>query len=98
MNLPVVLTHEAEVEFDGAADWYEQHAGLGREFTSSVREVPRRIADMPESHAVIYKNVRRTRVSRFPYNIFYRSNPDRVEVVADFHAHRDPSGWQKRID
>jgi hypothetical protein len=38
MNLPVVLTPEAQTEFDEAADWYEQQAGLGAAFTANVRE------------------------------------------------------------
>lgn len=44
MSLPVVLTPEAEAEFDAAADWYEQRAGLGSEFTANVRDVLHRIA------------------------------------------------------
>ncbi len=33
MSLPVVLTVEAEHDFLAAADWYQEHAGLGSEFT-----------------------------------------------------------------
>jgi plasmid stabilization system protein ParE len=97
MNLPVVLTHEAEVEFDEAADWYEQRAGLGAEFVARVRAVLNRIGSMPELHAVVYKDVRRAVLRRFPYNIDYRVRTDRVEVIAVFHSHRDPSVWQARV-
>jgi len=41
--LPVVLTDEAEAEFDAAADWYEDQTGLGAKFTAHVREVLNRI-------------------------------------------------------
>ena len=48
MKLPVVLTREAATEFDAAADWYEDQAGLGPKFTFHVREVLHRIGQMPE--------------------------------------------------
>jgi plasmid stabilization system protein ParE len=96
MSLPVVLSHEAEREFDAAADWYEQQAGLGTEFVTNVRDVLSRIGQMPEMHAVIYRKVRRAKVRRFPYNIFYRAQPDRVEVIAVLHSHRNPSVWKNR--
>jgi len=96
MSLPVVLSHEAEAEFDEAADWYEQQSRLGVEFVARVREVLDRIGQMPELHAVVYRNVRRAMVRRFRYNIFYRVQPDRVEVLAVIHSHRDPSVWKSR--
>jgi len=96
MSLPVVLSHEAEADFDEAADWYEQQARLGAEFVARVREVLDRIGQMPDLHAVVYRNVRRAIVRRFRYNIFYRVQPDRVEVIAVIHSHRDPSVWKSR--
>jgi hypothetical protein len=55
MTLPVVLTHEAQAEFDEAADWYEQKAGLGVEYAARIREVLNRIGLMPELHVVVYQ-------------------------------------------
>jgi len=48
MNLPVVLTPEAEADFDATADWYQEQAGLGATFTAQVREVLNRIGRMPD--------------------------------------------------
>ena len=59
MSLPVVLTAEAQAEFDEAADWYEQKAGLGAVFTASVRQVLNRIASTPLLHQVVYQDIRR---------------------------------------
>lgn len=97
MSLPVVLSLEAEAEFDEALDWYEQHAGSGAAFVARIREVLTRIGQMPESHAVVRNDVRRAVVRRFPFSIYYRIRPDRVEVIAVFHTSRDPSEWQTRI-
>ena len=96
MSLPVVLTPEAQAEFDDAADWYEQQAGLGADFTAAVRDVLNRIAAIPRVHQVVYKDIRRAVVRRFPYSVFYRVDPDRVTVIAVFDNRRDPTIWRSR--
>lgn len=96
MSLPVVLTAEAEADFDAAADRYEQQAGLGAKFTLRVRQALARIDQRPELHAVLHRDIRRVRVEKFPYNIYYRVRPDRVEVIAVLHGRRDPSVWKGR--
>ncbi|MDX2038310.1 MAG: type II toxin-antitoxin system RelE/ParE family toxin [Isosphaeraceae bacterium] len=96
MTLPVVLTRDAETDFDSAADWYEQQAGLGTAFTLRVRDVLARIGGMPELHAVLSHGLRRARVDGFPYCVYYRVGSERVEVVAILHARRDPSIWMNR--
>lgn len=96
MSLPVVLTAEAEADFDMAADWYEQQAGLGAKFTLRVRQALVHIGQMPELHAVLHRDIRRAKVEKFPYHIHYRVRPDRVEVIAVLHGRRDPSVWKSR--
>jgi toxin ParE1/3/4 len=69
---------------------------LGAEFVARVQEALDRIEKMPELHPLIYKQVRRGRVLQFPYNIFYRVLPDRIDVIAIVHARRNPSVWRGR--
>ena len=85
MNLPVILSPAADREFDEAATWYEQRAGLGERFVERVQEALDRIGQAPELHSAIYQDVRRVRVQRFPYGVFYRILGDRIEVSAVFH-------------
>lgn len=96
MSLPVVLTAEAEADFDAAADWYQEKAGLGARFTARVREALNRVGQMPEVHAVLQGEVRRAKVATFPYGLDYRVRVDRVEVIAVLHNRRDPSVWKGR--
>jgi hypothetical protein len=35
-------------------------------------------------------------VRRFPYAVVYRIDDDQITVVAVYHMHRDPRGWQSR--
>ena len=97
MSLPVVLRDEAQAEFDEAFDWYDaQRAGLGLEFMAEVQRVFNRIADNPSVHPVVFADVRKAVVRRFPVSVYYRPHPNRVEVIAVFHSSRDPSTWQRR--
>ena len=94
MNLPVILSPAADREFEEAAAWYEQEAGLGDKFVERVQEALDRIGQMPELHATIYQELRRIRVQGYPYNIIYRILIDRIEVIAVFHNKRDPRIWK----
>lgn len=97
MSLPVVLRAEAEAEFDAAFDYYDaQRVGLGMEFAAEVQRVFDRIAGRPAVNQLVYADVRKGVVRRFPYCVFYRPHADRVEVLAVFHTSRDPSDWQGR--
>ncbi len=97
MSLPIVLRDEAQAEFDEAFDWYDaQRIGLGPEFVAEVQKVFDRIAANPLIHQTAFADIRKGVVRRFPYCVFYRAHPDRVEVIAVFHTSRDPSIWQGR--
>ncbi len=96
MSLPVVLTREAATDFDAAADWYQEQAGLGAKFTADVREGLARIGQMPEMHAILHGDIRRAKVQKFPYNVYFRVRADRVEVIAVLLGRRDPSLWKSR--
>ena len=97
MSLPIVLRDEAKKEFDEAFDWYNaRRTGLGVEFVAEVQRVFDRIAVFPKMHGVVFSDIRKGVVRRFPYCVFYRPHPDRIEVIAVFHSSRDPSVWQAR--
>jgi toxin ParE1/3/4 len=98
MTLPIRLLPEARAEFDAAADWYEQRrSGLGIEFVNRVRDALQRVADHPESKAIVYKDVRQASIRQFPYVIVYRNNQNEILVIAIFHTARDEATWKSRI-
>lgn len=51
---------------------------------------------MPESYAVVYRDIRRAVMQRFPYAVYYRVVSSRVIITAIFHGRRDPKSWQVR--
>jgi plasmid stabilization system protein ParE len=98
VSLPVVMRAEAEAEFDVAFDWYDARGiGLGRAFAGAVKTVFDGIAAQPRMHAVVLADVRKAVVRRYPYCVYYRPHPDRIEVLSVFHTSRDPSIWQGRV-
>lgn len=96
MNLPVILSPAADRELGEAAAWYERQAGLGEQFVEQVQETLDQIGRTPELHAAIYQDVRRVRIRRFPYRVYYRILENRIEVIAVFHDKRDPKIWRSR--
>jgi plasmid stabilization system protein ParE len=98
VSLPVALRAEAQAEFDDAFDWYEaRRPGLGVAFAAQVRDVFNQIAANPRLHAMVFADVRKAVVPRFPYCVYYRVEPTRIRVLSVFHSRRDPSIWQGRV-
>ena len=97
MSRLVVLRAEAELEFSDASEWYDrQRPGLGADFVACVEETLERIADTPELHAIVFGDVRRAGVRRFPYSVYYTIEANRITVIAVLHGNRDPRVWQSR--
>jgi plasmid stabilization system protein ParE len=98
MSLPIRLLPEARDEFDAAVDWYEQQRpGLGSAFLDPVRDVFGRIAANPQLHGIVYQDVRKAVVRKFPYVVLYKEEAGEVIVIAVFHSKRDPTIWQGRV-
>ncbi len=74
--LPVVysaiFTQAAREELIEAQDWYEGEAnGLGRRLRRSIDVLIGRMSDNPRQFPVVFKNVRRALLRRFPYSLFF---------------------------
>jgi plasmid stabilization system protein ParE len=97
MTWPVIVNQEAEADLAEAKAYYDcRRAGLGEEFLTCVEDVLGRLGQTPAMHAKVFQDLRRALVHRFPYAVFYRLDDDQVTVVAVYHTHRDPRGWQGR--
>ncbi|MGA2207584.1 MAG: type II toxin-antitoxin system RelE/ParE family toxin [Terracidiphilus sp.] len=96
---PVIFTLRARAELIAAQAWYENEApGLGRRFRAAVDAMVERMNANPRQFPVIYKNVRRALLRRFPYALMFVIEADgTLTVIACFHGSRDPAHWQKRV-
>ena len=95
--LSLRFTQAARSELIEAHDWYEAQApGLGARFRSAIDDAAERILAAPLRFPTVLKTVRRARVKRFPYALFYVADSDELLVIACFHSRRDPRRWQSR--
>ena len=91
MTLPLRVRHRAELDVDDAYAWYELRAeGLGEAFLRAVETCLARIVRHPEAHAVAHGRVRRARLHRFPYGVYYTVREDFIDVLGVYHARRRP--------
>ncbi len=72
---------EAESDLEDVALWYQtQAAQLGYEFLDEVKKILQIMANNPEIFQIIYKNVRRAIVQRFPFDIYYQIEKEIIIV------------------
>ena len=71
MTRQFILRARAEHDIQSAFEWYEtQCTGLGGEFLVALRKRLEAVRVHPESNPVLYRDIRRAVVPRFPYLIF----------------------------
>lgn len=100
MTRSIEFRPEARVDFDEAADWYEdQSEGLRAKFVLSVDETLARIENSPLAFPVVEGTmIRRAIVNRFPYAILFAVVGDKIAIYSVFHMSRNPIIWRGRID
>ena len=94
----LILTPRADREVLDAHDWYEgQRKGLGKEFRGALRGSLRLIRSRPEGRPFYTGNVRRVRLDRFPYWVYYSVSDDLITVETVFHASRNPDELDRAL-
>jgi plasmid stabilization system protein ParE len=94
----VTFTSAARLEIIEAFDWYENESvGLGIRLQAEIDRQLLRIADHPQQFPKLLGDVRRARLQRFPYGLFFRELGGNVQVIAFFHFSRDPMVWRGRV-
>jgi len=81
-----------------AFDWYEDRVpGLGSEFLLCVDAILGAIVRNPQQFPHVYRIVRRALTRRFPYEIFFVEDDERIVALSVFHTKRNPKRRQERI-
>ena len=104
----ILFTDEARADTLNAFAFYEERRpGLGERFREHVDLAISKIQNAPLTYPLVYRDVRRKLVERFPYAILYRIYPGVIAIVALMHGshleatgapfgpwlHRRPFGW-----
>ncbi len=92
------LTSPAQEDYRQALAWYEQRQpGLSREFEVELEELYERIRRNPEFFAQETATVRKARMPRFKYGIYFTVEGDEIGVLAIYHPSRNPDALRKRL-
>ena len=92
------FSSDADAELAEARQWYaHQREDLDLEFMDSVTEALTRVVRNPHVYPIVYRNLRRAVVRRFPFAIFFDIREDEIQVIAVYHSRRDPEDWQSRV-
>ena len=101
MNTRLVFRAAAERDIEHALDWYAENAAEQVGFlTADLRETIDRIGTSPRLFRVVYGDVRRAALRRFPYLIWlvYFDEIDTVHILAVSHQRQDPERVLKLVD
>ena len=75
MSYRIQISPEAQEEILAARKWYEeQQPGLGKDFANTVKDHINTLKFDTVEHGIVFDNVRRILVKRFPYVIYYSRN------------------------
>jgi plasmid stabilization system protein ParE len=94
----VLLSDDAERDIDSTFVWYEiQKVGLGLDFIVSLNTGINRIKRNPFQYPVVFKEIRRHLLTKFPYCIYYFTEKEKtVKAIAVLHTGRNPQVWKRR--
>ena len=89
MTLTIRVRRRAELDIDEAFAWYALRGeGLGDAFLRALEACFGRIVRNPESYVVAHGRVRRARLHRFPYGVYYTIREDFIDILAVYHGDR----------
>ena len=98
MKSALIVEPAAEADLRAAFEWYEEQVdGLGHEFLVSIRACFSRLEQTPELYPKMLESLRRARVDRFPFGVFYCVADESVYVLAILHHRKNPDSLAKRL-
>ncbi len=96
MAKQIRLAPEARADLFEAAAWYAEKAeGLGRDFLSVFDASMETLRTSPEAFPVVFDDVRRVVLRRFPFVVFYVVDDAEIVVLSLHHERRSPDRWPR---
>ena len=92
------LKSPAVLDYLLAIGWYEERQpGLGREFELELQDLLERISRNPNFFSKATDTVRKARMPRFNYGVFFTVEGDDIGVLAIYHPSRNPDALRRRL-
>jgi len=86
---------EAEDDLTAALQWYDARSDMaGAHLLLRVNDAVAQIIDRPLTFPLVFGDVRRALVHRFPFAVYFTLDGPSVVVLAIFHGARQ---WRERL-
>jgi plasmid stabilization system protein ParE len=95
----VIILPDAKSDIYEAAIWFnKKQKGLGKRFTTRIREKILFIQQNPKAATTRYKNTKTAIVSDFPFMIHYSIDQSEKLIIisAVLHTSLNPENWKQR--
>jgi len=94
----VKILPSAKLDIEESAIWYnDKQKGLGKKFTSEIRQKIEDIKQNPKAFSIRYdKNTRTAITNVFPFMIHFTIENKTIIIKAVFHTSINPNKWSKR--
>ena len=92
------FSDEALADFEAAVDWYLDALAFtaAEDFANEVEQTARLLESFPNAGIVSLHKTRVFTLSKFPYRLVYRTEPDHIRIIAVAHQRRKPRFWRDR--
>ncbi len=93
----IIVRPAAVVDIQAAGKYYDDEVpGLADDLITELDQLFERLAAFPRSAPLVagYEPVRRARLRRFPYGVFYQPRATQIEVLRVVHRSRSPGTWR----
>ncbi len=95
----LVVRPLAEADIDEAHAWYAARSPeAAARFLDTVELTLAAIRERPESFVRVHSTLRRALLPRYPFGVYFHTDPDRIRIVAVAHSRRHPRRWMRRLE
>lgn len=96
--LSIEFSDEAEIDFDKSFHFYfVESSKVAESFLKQINKSLSEIKQRPFSFPLIFNNIRKYTVKKFPFLIYYQITNKTIRIIALFHSSRNPQIWNDRI-
>ena len=98
MASDVSFHEQASAEYEAAFEWYYLRsefaaASFAEEIARAISEISKAPKRWPETTPT----VRKFSLRQFPFIVFYRELPGKIQILAVAHGRRKPGYWKARL-
>jgi plasmid stabilization system protein ParE len=96
-SLNIEFSEDAEIDFDNSYQYYlKESVKVAEAFFRQINSSLRKIKKHPDLFPIVFKNIRKFNVRKFPFVIYYFTTIDSIRIIAIFHSSRNPQIWNQR--